>query len=95
MGLKNQIWKRKIRQRRWGNGNKYHGSRHRRQLDGGKEDDRDTALSVDHEADLHYIPGWVFDLYIALGEGHVKETHVEMLRQRFKEVLTVTTHIVE
>jgi Phosphotransferase enzyme family len=62
--------------------------------DEGYEGDRpDAALLVDHAADLHYIPGWVFDLCTALGEGRVKETQIAMLRQRFREVLTVTTHI--
>ena len=58
-------------------------------------DGTDAALSVDHEDDLHYIPEWVFDLYIALGEERVPEAQIEMLRQKFREVLTITTRIVE
>jgi hypothetical protein len=36
-------------------------------------DDGDGAddTLVDDEVDLHYIPGWVFDLYTALGGGHI------------------------
>ncbi|PFH45300.1 hypothetical protein AMATHDRAFT_44171 [Amanita thiersii Skay4041] len=54
-----------------------------------------AAEDADHEQDLTYIPGWLFDLFEGLGQERVTKEQLDILRERIREGLVCTTHIVE